>query len=111
MLPVGLADGGVVVLRGGWSDGWCRDALEEMAGARPVVARAVGALPDTVVHGETGLLVEDDRPESVMAALAAILADPARARAMGLAGRRRAERDFVPERAVAMVEQVYRSLP
>src|SRR5438874_5675667 len=38
-------------------------------------------------------------PESVMAALAAILADPARARAMGLAGRRRAERDFVPERA------------
>src|SRR5439155_1285491 len=74
-------------------------------------ARAVGALPDTVVHGGTGLLVEDARPESVMAALAAILADPARARAMGLAGRRRAERDFVPERAVAMVEQVYRSLP
>ena len=46
-----------------------------------------------------------------MGALAAILGDPARARAMGLAGRRRAERDFVPERAVAVVEQVYRSLP
>ena len=93
------------------SDESCRAALEAMAAALPVVARAVGALPDTVVHGETGLLVENDRPESVMAALAAILTDPARARAMGLAGRRRAERDFVPERAVAVVEQVYQSLP
>ena len=110
-LPAVLAAADCFVLMAAGSDESCRAALEAMAAACPVVARAVGALPDTVVHGETGLLVEDDRPESVMGALAAILGDPARARAMGLAGRRRAERDFVPERAVAVVEQVYRSLP
>src|SRR5256885_1726259 len=110
-LPAMLAAADCFVLMAAGSDESCRAALEAMAAARPVVARAVGALPDTVVHGETGLLVEDDRPESVMAALAAILADPARARAMGLAGPRRARPEFVPGRAVAMVEQVYRSLP
>ena len=95
---------------GAGSDESCRAALEAMAAARPVVARAVGALPDTIVHGETGLLVEDDRAESVVAALATILGDPGGARAMGVAGRRRAESEFAPERAVTVVERVYRSL-
>ena len=110
-LPAVLAAADCFVLMAAGSDESCRAALEAMAAARPVVARAVGALPDTIVAGETGLLVEDDRPESVMLALAAILGDPARARAMGLAGRRRAEQEFVPERVVAVVEEVYRSLP
>jgi glycosyltransferase involved in cell wall biosynthesis len=73
-----------------------------------VVARRVGALPETVVDGETWLLVDGERPEDVAAALATMLADPARARAMGEAGRRRAETEFSPERSVAIVERVYR---
>jgi glycosyltransferase involved in cell wall biosynthesis len=92
------------------SDESCRAALEAMAAARPVVARRVGALPETVVDGETGLLVKDDRPQSVAEALAAILGDPARARAMGQAGRRRAETEFSPERSLAIVEEVYLNL-
>jgi glycosyltransferase involved in cell wall biosynthesis len=81
-----------------------------MAAGRPVVARRVGALPETVVHGETGFLLEDEGPESVAAALAAVLADPRRGGAMGAAGRRRAEAVFSPERSVDVVERVYRSL-
>jgi starch synthase len=81
-----------------------------MAAARPVVARRVGALPETVQHGETGLLIDDDRPESVAGALAAVLGDRARAQAMGRAGRRRAETEFSAERAVAIVADVYRTL-
>jgi glycosyltransferase involved in cell wall biosynthesis len=109
-LPAVLAAADCFVLMAAGSDESCRAALEAMAAARPVVARAVGALPDTIVHGETGLLVEDDRAESVVAALATILGDPGRARAMGVAGRRRAESEFAPERAVTVVERVYRSL-
>lgn len=109
-LPAVLAAADCFVLMATGSDESCRAALEAMAAARPVVARAVGALPDTVVHGETGLLIGDDRAESVVAALAAILGNPERARTMGLAGRRRAEREFAPEHAVAVVEHVYRSL-
>jgi starch synthase len=81
-----------------------------MAAGRPVVARRVGALPDAVDHGGTGLLLDDDRPESVEAALRALLADPARARAMGEAGRRRARDEFSPERHAEDVEAIYREV-
>ena len=77
-------------LMGAGSDESCRAALEAMAAGRPVVGRRVGALPETVVHGVTGLLVDDDRPESVAAALRALIAEPERAVAMGRAGRERA---------------------
>jgi phosphatidylinositol alpha-1,6-mannosyltransferase len=109
-LPAVLAAADCFALMGAGSDESCRAALEAMAAARPVVAGRVGALPETVVHGETGLLADDDRPESVAAALAAILGDRERARRMGLAGRRRAEAVFDPEQSVATVERVYRTL-
>jgi glycosyltransferase involved in cell wall biosynthesis len=109
-LPAVLAAADCFALMASGSDESCRAALEAMAAARPVVARRVGALPETVMDGQTGLLVEGDRPERVAAALAAVLGDPARARDMGLAGRRRAEQDFSPDRSVTMVEHAYRSL-
>lgn len=109
-LPSVLAAADCFVLMAAGSDESCRAAVEAMAAARPVVARRVGALPETVLHGETGLLMNDDRPETVAASLAAVLGEPERARAMGAAGRRRAERDFSPHRAIGLVEQVYLSL-
>jgi glycosyltransferase involved in cell wall biosynthesis len=105
---VGAADCFALMAAG--SDDSCRAVLEAMAAGRPVVARRVGALPETVEHGATGWLVDGDRPEGVAAALERILADRAAARAMGLAGRRRVEREFSPERAVSIVDEVYRAL-
>jgi glycosyltransferase involved in cell wall biosynthesis len=109
-LPAVLAAADCFVLMGAGSDESCRAALEAMAAARPVVARRVGALPETVVDGETGLLLDDDRAEGVAAALARVLGDREAARAMGRAGRRRAETMFSAERAVSTVEDVYRTL-
>jgi glycosyltransferase involved in cell wall biosynthesis len=109
-LPQVLAAADCFALMAAGSDESCRAALEAMAAARPVVARRVGALPETVVDGETGLLVSDDRPESIAEALATLLGDPARARAMGQAGRRRAQTEFSPERSLAIVEEVYLNL-
>jgi phosphatidylinositol alpha-1,6-mannosyltransferase len=94
-------------LMGAGSDESCRAALEAMAAGRPVVGRRVGALPETVVHGVTGLLVDEDRPESVAAALRALLAEPARAAAMGEAGRERARALFAPDAHAARVERIY----
>ena len=107
-LPAVLRALDTFVLVGAGSDESCRAALEAMAAGRPVVARRIGALPDTVAHGETGLLVDDERPEAVESALAALAADPARARRMGEAGRRRAQEEFSPARHAAQVEAVYR---
>jgi glycosyltransferase involved in cell wall biosynthesis len=109
-LPQVLAAADCFALMAAGSDESCRAALEAMAAGRPVVARAVGALPETVVDGETGLLVGDESPYAVAEALATILGDPARARAMGDNGRRRAEVEFSPERSVAIVEAVYRRI-
>jgi glycosyltransferase involved in cell wall biosynthesis len=109
-LPQVLAAADCFALMAAGADESCRAVLEAMAAARPVVARRVGALPETVVHGETGFLVDDDRPETIAEALAAVIGDPARARAMGEAGRRRAEAEFSPTRSASIVEAVYRSL-
>jgi glycosyltransferase involved in cell wall biosynthesis len=109
-LPQVLAAADCFALMAAGSDESCRAALEAMAAGRPVVARRVGALPETVLDGATGRLVDDDQPESVAAALADILSDPVRAQAMGEAGRRRATTEFSPGRSIAIVEGVYRSL-
>lgn len=110
-LPAVLAAADAFVLMAAGNDESCRAALEAMAAGRPVVARRVGALPETVVEGETGVLLNDDAPATVAAALARVLGDRPRARAMGAAGRRRAEEIFGPERQVDVVERAYLGLP
>jgi len=109
-LPQVLAAADCFALMAAGSDVSCRAALEAIAAARPLVARRVGALPETVLDGKTGRLIDDEQPESVAAALAEILGDPVRARAMGEAGRRRAASEFSPERSVTIVEDVYRGI-
>jgi glycosyltransferase involved in cell wall biosynthesis len=108
-LPAVLDVLDVFVLMGAGADESCRAALEAMAAGRPVAARRVGALSEAVIHGTTGLLIDDDRPESVAAALRDLLDEPDRARAMGEAGRQRAMATFSPERHAAQVEAVYRA--
>jgi len=81
--------------------------LEAMACARPVVAAAVGGLADTVVDGVTGHHVRAGDPAAVAAALDALRTDPARARAQGRAGRRRAVAEYGWDRVAAAHERVY----
>jgi len=109
-LPAVLQALDAFALMGAGSDESCRAALEAMAAGRPVVGRRVGALPETVVHGVTGLLVDDDRPESVAAALRVLVARPEQAAAMGRAGRERARTLFGSDAHAAQVERVYRRI-
>jgi glycosyltransferase involved in cell wall biosynthesis len=79
--------------------------LEAMAAGLPVVATAVAGVPEAVDHGVTGLLVPPEDATALARALGELAADPARARRMGEAGRRRVETDFaIPRIAAAYLD-------
>ena len=90
--------------------------LEAMACETAVVASGVGGLPEIVVDGETGFLIDFDPndPEEFATALAQkirlLLDDPQRARAMGEAGRRRAVQTFGWPSIAAKTVDLYESL-
>jgi starch synthase len=98
--------------------------LEAMACGAAVVASATGGIPEVVNHGETGLLVDLEQvtdgtgtpldPEKFVsefaAALTEVVSDPDRARAMGQAGRKRAEEHFSWESITQTTLDVYRSV-
>jgi glycosyltransferase involved in cell wall biosynthesis len=92
------------------AEGLGTSVLDAMAHALPVVASRVGGLPEAVVHDETGLLVPPDDPSALAAAILELLHDPARARAMGQAGRQRVEELFSLDRMVVGHLGVYRSV-
>ena len=66
--------------------------LEAQASGRPVVVGRSGGAPETVIDGETGLVVEGTSPAAVADAVASLLSDPGRRAAMGAAGRASVER-------------------
>jgi phosphatidylinositol alpha-1,6-mannosyltransferase len=73
-------------------EGWGNVFIEASACARPIVVGDSGGARETVVDGETGLLVDGRDVDQVADAVAELLAEPERARSMGAAGRARVER-------------------
>jgi glycosyltransferase involved in cell wall biosynthesis len=74
---------------------------------RPVVATKVGGLPEAVQHGRTGLVVPPGDPRALGEAIAELLADSERCRAMGEAGRLELERRSGSDRVAGETLDVY----
>jgi glycosyltransferase involved in cell wall biosynthesis len=81
-------------------------ALEAMRAGLPVVASRVGGIPEAVVDGVTGLLVDPDSPSQLAAALRSV--DAATLRRMGANARRRYEEQFQVGRVVSELDAIYR---
>jgi len=84
--------------------------LEAMLAGLPVVATRVSAVPEVVISGETGALVEAGDVEGVARELARLLGDEELRRRLGAAGRERARTEFsvgrMAERTIAVYEDV-----
>lgn len=85
-------------------------ALEAMAAGLPVVATAVGGVPELVQDGVTGWLVPPRDSAALADRLRALLLDPRQRRIMGVAGRVRARENFSVDRMVAAIAKIYDSL-
>jgi len=82
--------------------------LEAMAASVPVVATAVGGVPEIVDHDLTGLLVDaPPRADAFAAALEPLLADAELRRRLGVAGRARFARRFTVERWANRMRALY----
>jgi glycosyltransferase involved in cell wall biosynthesis len=76
------------------SEGMPNSILEAMACGRPVVATAVGAVPDAISDGDNGFLVSAGDAEQLKDRLSALLQDPVLSHRMGARGRERAIREY-----------------
>jgi glycosyltransferase involved in cell wall biosynthesis len=81
--------------------------LEYMEAALPVVATAVGGVPDLIDQGVHGLLVPPGDPNALAGALGELLRDPQRAQAMGGRGQERRRAEFNFDTMINRLEDLY----
>lgn len=88
-------------------EGFGLSALEAQAAHRPVVATRVGALPEVVSHGETGLVVEPESVEALTEGLMALAGDTSLRDRLGANSQERAARNFSLDAMVERTLAVY----
>ena len=91
------------------SEGLPLALLEAMFAGRPVIASAVGGIPEVVRHNQEALLCEPDSPDDLASALSSLLREPDLRERLGTAGRDLAKQRYSPEAMVSAYETVYRS--
>jgi glycosyltransferase involved in cell wall biosynthesis len=84
--------------------------LEAMAAGCPVIASAVGGIPDVISDGFNGLLVPPGDPVALARALERLLADPSLAFAMGRAARATIASRFTADLALEKLGRIYSNL-
>jgi glycosyltransferase involved in cell wall biosynthesis len=91
-------------------EGFGLPAAEAMACGTPVVAAAVGALPELVRTAGGGVLVEPGSPQALAKGIAQLLEQPAARQRLGASGRRGVEAAYAWPRVAAATAAVYAEL-
>ncbi len=81
--------------------------LEYMAHSRPIVATAVGSIPELIIDGETGFLVPAQDSNMLADRITILLRDPELSLRFGSAARARVIQDFSMEKMVKRYESLF----
>jgi glycosyltransferase involved in cell wall biosynthesis len=84
--------------------------LEAMAAGCPVIATRVGGIPDLIVDGVNGLLVDAHDPDALALAIHRLLIDRKLATRLGRAARETVARRYTIEHAIERLDQIYAAL-
>ncbi len=90
------------------AEGLPMTVLEAMGAGLPVVSTRVGGIPEAVVDGETGILLEPGDVVCLAAALRTLAEDPGLRARMGVAGRDRVREKFSTDRFFASFRAIWR---
>jgi len=90
-----------------WFEGFPNVITHSMALQRPVLASRIGAVPEIVDEGRTGLLFDTGNVDDLVTKLRTLYADKARCREMGAAGRAKALAAYGPEGVYTRLMEIY----
>lgn len=108
-IPAVLADLDIFCLPS-YEEGLGTAILEAMAMEKPVVATRVGGIPDSVIEGETGFLIDPGDSDNLSQNILSLMDSPQKAKQMGKKGRLRIEQEFTLQTMTEKTEDLYKRL-
>jgi len=108
-IPEILAAIDIFVLTSSSREGLGISILEAMAAEKPVVATAIGGIPEVVIDGETGILVPPKNTDDIAGAIIELLKNPGKANTMGQKGAQRVKEKFTTQHMLVDIEELYES--
>jgi len=100
----------VFVLTSVWEEAFAFSLLEAMASGSPVVATRIGAIPESVEDGVTGILIPPHDAKATATAILRLLNDSTLRSKLGLMGRKRVERHFSLDHWVNQTIKLYENV-
>jgi len=100
----------LVVMPSRWAEPFGLVGLEAMAHSRPVVAFAVGGIPEWLQDGQTGFLAQPEDAHDLAKQINRLLTDPDLSEKLGRQGRARVQCDFSPEKHLLILERTFNRL-
>lgn len=92
------------------SEGVPQFLIQSMAAGKPVVGARTGGIPEVVVDGVNGLVVEPRNPAAIAVAVKELLGDPERMMSMGDAGHRLVVERYTRQKMLDEIEELYTRL-